>query len=115
MNCLLLDALPRWCVQGNSYCNEKKVEKKFSVVGTVALCLNSLVHCLDIANMLAWVSVLLLAGAIHSQGHSRSRIFATVQESSVLRSINLRDYESAVELRRRTEEDFSELNPSSQS
>jgi len=29
VDCLLLDALPRWCVQGNSYCNERKVETNF--------------------------------------------------------------------------------------
>jgi len=58
--------------------------------------------------MLAWASVLLLAGAVHFQGHSRSQIFATAQDSSVLRPINLRDYESAIGLRRRAEEDFSD-------
>ena len=65
--------------------------------------------------MLAGTFALLLAEAALLQDAFCSQNIATAQDSSVLRPINLRDYESATGLRRRSEEYFSDLDPSAQS
>lgn len=65
--------------------------------------------------MLKPACTLLLAAATLLPGVCCTANTGIAPDASVLHPINLRDYESAVGLRRRSEEAFTDLDPSTQS